>query len=323
MVNFWEVLLSPTAIDKFLHTISSGYVISSLFVVGISAWFILKKREIRFARRSMLIGAVFGVMASLFIVITGDSSGNDVAKTQPMKLAAMEGLYDGQEGADLVAIGLLNQSKEVGDDKKSFHFKIAMPKLLSLLAERDINAFVPGVNDLVYGNEKYGIEPTRDKMKKGKEAIAALRKYKQAKKANKDVLAQDHLRDFEKNYEYMGYGYFDKEEEVVPPVPLTFYSFHFMVILGFYFILLFVLLLWANITDKIEKNRTLLKAALWSIPLGYIASQLGWVVSEVGRQPWTIQDVLPTKISTSHISVTNVQVTFWLFAALFTVLLIA
>ncbi len=323
MENFWEVLLSPTAVDKFLHTLSSGYVISSLFVVGISAWFLLKKREILFARRSMLIGAVFGVLASLFIVVTGDSSGNDVAKTQPMKLAAMEGLYDGQEGADLVAIGLLNHSKKVGDQEKSFHFKIAMPKLLSLLAERDVDAFVPGVNDLVYGNEKYGIEPTTNKMKKGKDAIASLRKYKQAKKANNEELAEEHIKDFEKNYEYMGYGYFEREEEVVPPVPLTFYSFHLMVILGFYFILFFVVLLWANMNDKIENNRTLLKAALWSIPLGYLASQLGWVVSEVGRQPWTIQDVLPTKISTSHISVANVQLTFWLFAALFTILLIA
>ena len=121
----------------------------------------------------------------------------------------------------------------------------------------------------------------------------------------------------------MGYGYFSKPEEVIPPVSLTFYSFHLMVTLGFLFILLFVLLLWYNINDKIENNRFMLKVALWSIPFGFIASQLGWVVAEVGRQPWTIQDVLPTKISTSHISAGNVQFTFWLFAALFTILLIA
>jgi cytochrome d ubiquinol oxidase subunit I len=256
-------------------------------------------------------------------VITGDSSGNDVAKTQPMKLAAMEGLYEGQEGADLIAIGLLNHDKEVQNDEKSFHFKIAMPKLLSLLAERDIDAFVPGMKDLVYGNEKYNIPATSEKIEKGKKAIAALKNYKEAKKSKDNKSAEEHLETFEKYYDYMGYGYFDKPEEIVPPVPLTFYSFHLMVILGFYFILLFVLLLWFNLNDKIQNNRTLLKAALWSIPLGFIASQLGWVVSEVGRQPWTIQDVLPIKVSTSHISVTNVQVTFWLFTALFTILLIA
>src|SRR6056297_1406671 len=107
MQNFWDVLLNPVAVDKFLHTISSGYVIGSLFVVGISSWYILKNRHIAFARRSMLIGAVFGIVASFFIVLTGDSSGHHMAKTQPMKLAAMEGLYEGDEGATLVSFGVL------------------------------------------------------------------------------------------------------------------------------------------------------------------------------------------------------------------------
>jgi cytochrome d ubiquinol oxidase subunit I len=323
MESFWEVLLSPTAIDKFLHTISSGYIIASLFVVGVSAWFLLKKREILFARRSMVIGAVFGILASVFSVITGDSSGNDVAKTQPMKLAAMEGLYEGQEGADLVAIGLLNHKKEITDDEDAFHFKIAIPKLLSILAERDADAFVPGMKDIVYGNEEQGIMPTSEKIEKGKIAVQALRQYKEAKKANNEVEAEKQLKTFEAYYEYMGYGYFDDVEEVVPPIGLTFYSFHAMVALGFLFIFLFILILYYNLNDKIENNRPLLKVALWSIPFGLLASQLGWVVSEVGRQPWTIQDVLPTNISTSHISAGNVQFTFWLFAALFTILLIA
>ena len=323
MDNFWDVLLSPTAIDKFLHTISSGYIVGSLFVVGVSAWFLLRKREILFAKRSMIIGAVFGLFASVFIVLTGDSSANDVAKTQPMKLAAMEGLYEGQEGADLVAIGILNHSKKVSNDEKSFHFKIKIPKLLSLLAQRDANAFVPGMQDLVYGNEKYNLPSTTEKIKKGEKAKTALRSYNEAQKEGNKKLAGEHLKTFEQYYDFMGYGYFDKPEEIVPPVPLTFYSFHLMVILGFFFILLFALILWYNLNDKIQNTRFLLKAALWSIPLGFLASQLGWVVSEVGRQPWTIQDILPTKISTSHISTTNVQITFWLFAALFTILLIA
>ncbi len=323
MQNFWDVLLSPTAVDKFLHTISSGFVIGSLFVVGISSWYLLKKRHIQFARKSILLGAVFGLLSSFFIVLTGDSSGNDVAETQPMKLAAMEGLYKGQEGAGLVAIGIVNNKKEVDNDEESYHFKIEIPKMLSYLAERDPDAFVAGVEDLVKGNKKYGIEPTKEKIRKGKIAIQALKNYKEDKKAGNDEAAYTHLEKFENYYDYMGYGYFNDPKETVPNVPLTFYSFHLMVILGFYFILLFALVLWFSWKDQIAEKRFILKLGLWSIPLGYIASQLGWIVAEVGRQPWTIQDILPTKVSTSHLSVSNVQVTFWLFAALFTILLIA
>jgi cytochrome d ubiquinol oxidase subunit I len=376
MSNFWDVLLNPTAIDKFLHTISSGYVIGSLFVVGISSWYILKNRHVFFARRSILVGSIFGIISSLFIVVTGDSSGHHVAKTQPMKLAAMEGLYEGKEGANLVAFGVLNPEKTVSNDEDAFHFRISIPRLLSLLADRDIDAFVPGMQDLVYGNEKYNIPSTREKMKRGEKALNALRAYNETTKKSEgevadrdeapgskkdtargrdpmaaaqknpaegkmvfdatqagtdsDTLAaspqagaRQHLQIFRENYPYMGYGYFEKPEEAVPPIGLTFYSFHFMVILGFFFVLLFVLLIWKNLNETITRQRYLLKAALWSIPLGYLASMLGWVVSEVGRQPWTIQDLLPVKVSTSHLNAANVELTFWLFAVIFTVLLIA
>ena len=323
MGNFWDVLLSPTAVDKFLHTISSGYVVGALFVSGISAWYLLKNRHIRFAQRSMMTGAVFGIMASVFIVITGDSSGNHVAKTQPMKLAAMEGLYEGQTGAGLVAIGVLNPDKTLENDEKPFHFRIAFPKLLSILAERDAEAFVPGMKDLVYGNQQYGIPPTKEKMKQGEKAIQAIKNYKAAKEDQDDSLANAHLKTFNRHYHHMGYGFFEDPEEVVPPIALTFYSFHVMVALGFLFVLLFILVLWNNLNDTILQKRWLLRTAVWFIPLGYLASMLGWVVSEVGRQPWTIQDLLPVSMSTSHISASHVQTTFWLFAALFTILLIA
>lgn len=323
MGNFWEVLLNPTAVDKFLHTISSGYVIGALFVTGISAWYLLNNRHIRFAKKSMMIGAVFGIISSLFIVVTGDSSGHHISRTQPMKLAAMEGLYEGQEGADLVAIGVLNPNKTLTNEEDAFHFKIAFPRLLSLLAERDAEAFVPGMNDLVYGNEEQNIPPTSEKIKKGDMAIQAIKDYREAKENNNDSLAGVHQEKFNKFYHNMGYGYFEDEEEVVPPVALTFYSFHVMVALGFLFVLLFMLVIWNTMNDTILSKRYLLKAAVWAIPFGYLASMLGWVVSEVGRQPWTIQDLLPVKMSTSHISTGNVQTTFWIFAVLFTILLIA
>jgi cytochrome d ubiquinol oxidase subunit I len=192
-----------------------------------------------------------------------------------------------------------------------------------LLAERDADAFVPGMNDLVYGNKKYNIPPASQKIEKGNKAIQALKNYNEAKKSNNDSLAEVHKKNFNKYYSHMGYGYLDDEEEVVPPIGLTFYSFHLMVTLGFLFILLFILVLWNSYNDTIHQKKYLLKAAIWFIPLGYLASMLGWAVSEVGRQPWTIQDLLPVSISTSHISSSNVQLTFWIFAVLFTILLIA
>jgi cytochrome bd ubiquinol oxidase subunit I len=127
----------------------------------------------------------------------------------------------------------------------------------------------------------------------------------------------------EENFPYFGYGYLNDPLAVVPNVPLTFYSFHLMVILGFYFILLFAIILWFLVKGSLEKKRWLLWISLWTIPFAYLASQLGWVVAEVGRQPWVIQDLLPTVAAVSMIDATSVQITFWIFAGLFTALLIA
>lgn len=323
MLNFWDVLFSPVAINKFLHTISSGYVIASLFVVGVSSWYILKKRHIIFAKRSMVIGAVFGLLSSIFIIATGDGSAYQVAQKQPAKLAAMEGLYDGQKDAGLVVIGLLNHNKKPGDKQEPYNFKLEIPSLLSYLGYRDIDAFVPGINDLIYGNAEHNIMPVKEKMRLGKIAIKALQEYKDYKKAGNEELAKEALVTFESHYSYIGYGYLVSEESIIPNVPLIFYSFHIMVGLGFLFLLIFALVLFAVFKNKIEKLKWLLRLALISIPLGYLASQLGWVVAEVGRQPWAIQDILPTHMATSHLDVNSVKITFFLFTALFTVLLIA
>lgn len=322
MENFWEVLLSPVAIHKFLHTITSGYVIGSLVVVGISAWYLLRGRHVLMAKRSMAIGAVFGLLSSISVAFTGDSSAYDMAQVQPMKFSALEGYYQGKEGAGLIAIGILNHQKKPGDDQDNFHVKIEIPKMLSGLAHRDFNAYVAGIDDLLYGNKEQGILSVNEKMQRGTTAIEALKKYKEAKTKN-DPEAETYLKEFEANYPYLGYGYLPNEESSVPNVPLTFYSFHLMVALGFWFILFFAAILLFLRKDTIEKKRIWLFAAIATIPLGYLASQLGWVVAEVGRQPWTIQDILPTFVSTSHISVGNVKLTFFLFLILFTVLLIA
>ncbi len=110
--TFWAVALSPVAVNKFFHTVLSGWVLGAIFVVGIGCWYLLKKRNREFALASIKIGAIFGLVASLLSVWTGDGSGYQIAQTQPMKLAAVEGLYEGGTNVGLVGIGMLNPEKE-------------------------------------------------------------------------------------------------------------------------------------------------------------------------------------------------------------------
>jgi len=323
MVDFWAVLFNPNAYTKFLHTVSAGYVASALFVIGVSAWFLLKKRQKELARRSILVAASFGLVASIYNIATGDQSAYVVTQDQPMKLAAMEGLYKGKRGAEIVAFGILNPDKEIGDEKEPFLVEIDIPYALSLLGYHDPKAFVPGIEDLLFGNEKEGIESLAERIERGKKALAALKAFKEAKKAG-DVEAMERaLEQFRRYEKDMGYGYFDDPKELVPPVAVTFYSFHLMVALGFWFLILFGVMLYKAAKDRLEDSPLWLRLALFSVPLGFLANELGWVVAEVGRQPWAVQDLLPVKISATQISPAWVMGTFWLFAVIFTLLLIA
>jgi len=324
MQNFWEILLSPVAINKFLHTITSGYVLASIFVIGISAWYLLKKRNIKLAKRSMVIASVFGIFASVYLIGTGDGSAKAVAKYQPMKLAAMEGLYNGEEGAPLVAFGILTDKKD-SEYEKDISMAIRLPKTLSFLAFGDFNAYVPGINDLVKGNPERNIISYKEKIDIGKKSINALAAYKKAKKTENTLEAEKQLKIFKDNYKYFGYGYYfgHNPKELIPPVKLSFYSFHIMVGLGTYFILFFIIILYFTIKNKIQDNKMLLRVAIWTIPLAYIAQEAGWIVAEVGRQPWVIQDLMPTIAAVSKIDTSNVMITFFLFLAVFTALLIA
>lgn len=331
MASFWDVLFSPMAVDKFLHTTSSGFVLAAIFVIGISAWFILKKREIVFARKSILVAAVFGFLSSIYVIFTGDSSARSIAQNQPMKFAAFEGLYNGSEGAGLIAMGIMSSTDtdERNENLMDFNVKLEIPNILSYMAYMDWNAFVPGINDLIEGNEKYGIMSAHEKIERGKAAILKLKEYKDAKKAGNAELAESikaefQTKEFQENYfKYFGYGYISDPNILIPSVPLSFYSFHIMVFLGMYFILFFFLSFLFTIKGKLEKHRKFLRLAIWTIPLAYIASQCGWIVAEVGRQPWVIQDLMPTVAAVTKISTSAVQVTFFLFAAIFTLLLIA
>jgi len=323
MLDFWQVLLSPVAVNKFLHTVSSSYIVASLFVIAVSGWFLLKKRNIILAKRSMIIAATFGLIASLFTTFTGDNSAYLVAQKQPAKLAAMEGVYKGKKQAGLTVFGILNPSKKLNNSEDPYILRIEVPKLLSFLSYRNVDAFVPGMTDLTKGNAENNIIPAEEKIKKGKEAIKALAIYKEAKHDNKITIADSARKVFETNYTYLGYGYLNDPDSIIPNVPMTYYSFHIMVTLGFYFILFFVILLFLLLKKKIEEKRFWLRLGIWSFPLAFLASVSGWIVAEVGRQPWAIQDLLPTAIATSNIDASSVQITFFLFATLFTILLIA
>lgn len=331
MHNFWEVLFSPVAINKFLHTISSGYVLAAIFVVGISAWFILKGRHLLLAKRSIIIASVFGLITSVFVAFTGDGSAYEVAQKQPMKLAAMEGLYKGQEKAPLVVVGALTFDKQYDDDKEPYIFTIEIPKMLSLLGYRNSDAFVPGINDIINGGytyiDKNGQEKValsaEQKIARGKIAIKALADYKAAKDANDTAAVSYHRALLNDNFEYFGYGYLNDPKSIIPNVPLTFYSFRVMVGLGVLFIFFFALMLYLVYFKQFKINKWILRSSIMMIPLAYIASQAGWIVAEVGRQPWVIQDILPTVAAVSRIDSSAVQITFFLFFIIFTTLLIA
>lgn len=325
MIDFFTVAFSPFAVNKFFHTVASAWVLGSVFVVGVSAWFLLKKRHTEFALSSMKVGAITGLVASILVAISGDGSAYEVAKHQPMKLAAMEGLYNGSKGAPFVGIGVLKCDLDnVRTNEDAFAVKIEVPKVLSFLATRSFDGFVPGINDLLEGGYEThsGIAlPATEKMSRGKTAIKALSDYRSAKQSGGD--AGQSLSTLKDNFEYFGYGYIDNPKDLVPPIHVTFYSFRVMIVLGGFFLLLFAVICYMGWKKKIEEMRWLQWVALWSIPLAYIASEAGWLVAEFGRQPWAIQDILPLSASVSDLPASSVQFTFFLFLVIFTVLLIA
>lgn len=330
MVNFWEVLFNPSAINKFLHTIYSSYIVAAVFVLGISAWYLLKNRESVFAKKSILVGSIFGLIFSVLTVMTGDESAREIATTQPMKFAAMESLYYGTTNAPLVAAGILiDDPRELNHKKKDFLVELQIPSMLSYMAFLNINAYVPGIYDLVHGNEEQGILSYPEKIERGKIARETLTEFKLAKKEGdlekESLLLQKFEdQDFLDNYfAYFGYSYFDNPHDLIPSVPISFYSFRIMVALGMHFLVLFMVVLFFLYKDKLHKMRWLLWVALWTMPLAYLASESGWVLAEMGRQPWVIQDLMPTMTAISNIDSTSVIITFFLFFVTFTALLIA
>lgn len=328
MVDFWAVALSPVAYNKFLHALFSSLGIAAGFVAGVSAWYLLKKRNLDFALKSIKVSAWVGLVAFVMLAVTGDGSAYEVSQKQPMKLAAMEGLYEGKEGAGLVAVGMLNPAKKAyNDNEDPFIFKIEIPKLLSLLGYRNLNAFVPGIADIVDGGYTLADGTTalsfEERKARGEKAIQALADYQKAIAENRMDDAKTYETIIKDNYAHFGYGYLETGQDLIPDVPLTFYTFHLMVIIGFYAILLFAILLFYAYKKNSGNPKWLQYVTLWSIPLPFLAGQFGWIVAEVGRQPWTIQDILPVQVAASALAPGNVIASFVIFTLLFTGMLIA
>lgn len=318
MVSFTDVALSPFAISKFCHTVTSAWIIGAIFCVGVCCWYLLKKQHTRLAVESMKIGAAVGLVASLLAGGTGHKSGMDVAEVQPMKLAAMEALYDGGTEVGLKLVE-----------------GIEVPYGLSIMATNDPKGYVPGINDILngYTTNDGKVEPSvEEKMARGRQAIEALAAYRKAKAMGADEATLNaQLTILNANMQYFGYGYIQDKNDVVPPVAINFWAFRVMVGVGCLFILFFAVILavsyrWPKFLFG-KRDITALPAwhywvAILLIPLGYIGSECGWLVAEFGRQPWTIQDMLPTWASVSDIQASNVAFTFFLFLILFTTMLV-
>ena len=317
MVSFAEVALSPFAVSKFLHTVTSAWIIGAVFCIGVCCWYLMKKRETKLAIESMKIGAAVGLVAAVLAAATGHKSAQDVAAVQPMKLAAMEALYDGGNGQGLKVIE-----------------GIEVPYALSFMATNDFNGYVPGINDLLNGYTRSDgtQEPSADeKIERGRQAISALAAYRKAKAEGADeATLSPLLSTLSANMPYFGYGYVKDKAQLIPPIAVNFWAFRVMVGMGCLFILFFAVVLAGvyGFPKKLWAKHEITALPSWHywvaialIPLGYIGSESGWLVAEFGRQPWTIQDMLPTWVSVSDLQSSSVVLTFFLFLVLFTTML--
>ena len=307
MVDFWAVATNPAAVTKFFHSVLSGWMTGAVVAVGISCWYLIKKREVRFAKASIRVSAIVGIVGTLLVIFTGDLSGVQMARHQPMKLAAAEGLMDGGQRAPFSIVP-----------------GVEIPGMLSLLATHDIDGFVPGINDILdgYTTPDGKEELSADaKKERGNIALSAFKTYRENRESNPET-AEQAKKVLEENIDYFGYAYINDKSELVPPVWLVYWPFRIMVGLGSFLLLLMAVMIWAEWKGRIEKMTWLQRIAILSIPLVYLAGQAGWVVAEVGRQPWAIQDLLPVNAAISSLSTGAVKTTFFIFVAIFTLFLI-
>ena len=321
MTDFWAVMFNPTAQAKFVHTLSAGYVTASVFVLGISAWYLLKGRDRAFALRSFRIAAAFGFASALSVIVLGDESGYTVTESQQSKLAAMEAMWETEPApAGLTLFALPDQQTQ------SNRYEIKIPYVMGIIGTRSLSKEIPGIKEIIATN--------RARIVAGQQAVIALA----ALRANQnDAQAK---ADFEQHKADLGFGLLlnkyvadvaqatpemiDKAAaDTIPAVAPMFWSFRLMVGLGIGFLALFAWALWASARNRVAANTWLLKAAVAFIPAPWIACELGWFVAEYGRQPWTIYGVLPTHLSTSTLSVGSIVFSLAGFVIFYTGLFIA
>lgn len=309
MLDFFAVAFSPTAVIKFAHTVLSGWMTGAVFVIAVSCWFLLKRRNVDMAKRSIKVAAIVGLIGSLGCMGAGDASGVDIAKTQPMKLAAAEGLEQGSNAAPFSIVP-----------------GVEIPHMLSILATHDFNGFVPGINDITQSGytsqQGETVKSGAEKIAEGKLALEAFSNYRLLRKTD-PAAAEQALEEFNAHKSYFGYGYLSSPEDLVPNVPVVYWSFRLMIGLGSFVVLIFLLALWLGHRQQLERFRLFHYAALLALPCVYIAGQCGWIVAEVGRQPWAIQGLLPVNAGVSSLSSGHVVATTCIFAVIFTALLVA
>ncbi len=307
MMDFFAIAFSEEAFIKFLHTVMSGWMTGAVFATAVCAWFLLKKRNLRFSIESIRLSACIGVIATLITLATGDKSGVHVANNQPTKFAAIEGLEKGgtQLGLSIVP-------------------GIEIPQMLSFLATRNSDGFVPGFQEILHtgytSHNGEQIPSAIEKIERGKKALQGFSDYRKLKNTNNDA-ALIARQQFEENVDYFGYGYIKNVDDLVPPTPIVYWAFRIMVGSGMYILLIFGLLLFYAKRQSLTSANWLLYGSILAVPLVYLAGQCGWIVAEVGRQPWAIQDLLPVGVAVSHIPQSAVITTFTIFALLFTLLL--
>ncbi|MCQ8128339.1 cytochrome ubiquinol oxidase subunit I [Methylomonas rivi] len=320
MTSFADVFFNPVAQVKFVHTVAAGYVTGSMFVLGISSWYLLNKRDIGFARRSFSIASAFGLASILSVIVLGDESGYTSGETQKIKLAAIESEWETHPApASFTVLGFPDQQNEKTD------FAIKIPYVLGLIATRSIDEDVKGLKDLR--------EESVQRIKNGMLAYGELQKLRagDTDPATKQA--------FDARKADLGYGLLLKKytdnvvdadaatvakaaNDTIPKVAPLFWTFRIMVACGFTMLFIFAMSFYYCATRVADQKRWLMRMAVWCIPLPWIAAETGWFVAEFGRQPWTISGILPTHMSVSSLSADQLWFSIGGFALFYTVLLI-
>ncbi len=320
MTDFWAVVFNPDAQAKFVHTVSAGYVTGAMFVLSISAWYLLRRKDVEFAKRSFRIAAAFGLASIASVIVLGDESGYMVGEAQQTKMAAIEAMWETEPApAGLNLIALPNEAGMRND------FEIKLPWIMGLIGTRSVSKQIPGIVEIK--------EKNRERIISGIEAVQRLEALRK-NPADAELKAR-----FAERKDDLGFGLLLKKytkdvsaatpemiekavNDTVPRVSPLFWSFRLMVGLGFAMLALFGLSTWYSVQGSFGERRWLLRAAVWSLPMPWLACELGWFVAEYGRQPWTIYGVLPTHLSVSTLTVGSLYGSIAGFVGFYTILLI-